>query len=350
MKAIVLEGPGEYGLQEIDKPKCDPKGLLLKVEYCGLCGSDLRTLKSGHKNIAFPAVIGHEVSGVVAEVGAQYQGKYAVGDKLAVAPNVYCGVCDFCRDGRFEYCEQIRELAQQWDGGFAEYMAIPPEALALGTIEHIPQNLPMKYAGVAEPPSSCINAQEKLGVKMGDEVLIIGAGPIGSVHASLAKIQGAKRVLMADIKETRLQMAKQFGVDVTIDSSKVDLVEEVKCLTNGKCVDVVITANPVPQTQVQALEVAKKAGRIAFFGGLPHGNSKVELDSNLIHYKGLFVIGTTGFAPKHYALSLELMASGKIAGDKLVSHILPLEEFDKGVQMALDGEAMKVVFQIGSGA
>lgn len=346
MKAVVLNAPGDFVVQQVEKPSCPVGGLLLKVLYCGLCGSDLRTLFNGHKNVKLPAVIGHEVSGEVVEVGPEYRGDFKVGDQLGVAPNVYCGKCGFCRMGRYEFCESIRELAQQWAGGFAEYMAIPAEALALGTIQKIPEGLPPEYACVAEPPSSCINAQEKLDVKLGDTVLIIGAGPIGSIHICVARARGAKKVFIADVKASRLEMTKAFGPDATIDSSKVDMIEEVRRLTDGAGPDVVITANPVAATQLQAIEVARKGGRIAFFGGLPHGNSTVPIDSNIIHYKGLSVIGTTGFAPRHHIQSLELMQSGRIPGDKLVTHILPLDEFSKGVELARAGEAMKVVYKI----
>lgn len=346
MKAVVLRTPGEFVVTDIEKPVCPEGGLLIRVLYCGLCGSDLRTLFNGHKNVKLPAVIGHEVSGEVVEVGAEYRGDFKVGDRLAVAPNVYCGKCGFCRMGRYEYCENIRELAQHWAGGFAEYMAIPMEALALGTIQRIPEGLAPQYACVAEPPSSCINAQEKLDVKLGDNVLIIGAGPIGSIHICVARARGAKKVFIADVKASRLKMTEVFGPDATIDSSSVDLIEEARRLTDGAGPDVVITANPVAATQLQAIEVARKGGRIAFFGGLPHGNSVVPIDSNKIHYKGLTVIGTTGFAPRHHIQSLELMQSGRIPGDKLVTHILPLDAFAQGVELARAGEAMKVVYQI----
>jgi len=348
MKAVVLAAPGSFSVQTIEKPACPEEGLLLKVSYCGLCGSDMRTLFSGHKNVRLPAVIGHEVSGVVVETGKEYRGDYAAGDMLAVAPNVYCGRCGFCRMGRYEFCESIRELAQQWPGGFAEYMAIPAEALRLGTIQKIPEGLPPEYACVAEPPSSCINAQEKLGVGLGDTVLIIGSGPIGSIHICVAKARGAKRVFIADVNQSRLDMVRAFGPDETINASQVDLVEEVKRLTGGAGADVVITANPVADTQVQALNAARKGGRIAFFGGLPHDKSVVPLDTNLIHYKGLTVIGTTGFAPRHHIQSLDLMQMGRIPGEKLVTHILPLDAFAEGVQLAREGKAMKVVFKIGA--
>ena len=335
MKAIVLSSPGEFSLQETAKPVCPKSGLLLKVSYCGLCGSDLRTLFSGHKNVRLPAVIGHEVSGIVEETGEEYHGEFVKGDRLAVAPNVYCGKCVFCKMGKHEYCENIRELAQQWPGGFAEYMAIPQEALSNGAIQRIPDGLAMEYACIAEPPSSCINAQEKLNVQLGDTVLIIGAGPIGCIHICVAKARGARRVYIADISAERLEMTKQF------------LPEEIRRLTQGAGPDVVITANPVAATQVQALAAARKGGRIAFFGGLPHGNSTVNLDTNLIHYKALTVIGTTGFAPRHNICSLQLIEEGKIPGEKLVTHILELDRFCEGVELARSGKAMKVVFKIG---
>ncbi len=346
MKAVVLTAPGSFGVQHIQRPACPEDGLVIRVAYCGLCGSDLRTLFSGHKNVALPAVIGHEVSGTVVEVAKNYRGEYGLGDPLAVAPNVYCGRCGFCRMGRYEFCEDFRELAQQWPGGFAEYMALPAEALRLGTIQRVPPGLPMEHACVGEPPSSCINAQEKLGVGLGDVVLIIGSGPIGSIHICVAKARGAKRVLIADINQSRLDMVRAFEPDETINASQVDLVEEVRRLTGGVGADVVITANPVADTQVQALSAARKGGRIAFFGGLPHGKSVVPLDTNLIHYRGLTVVGTTGFAPRHHIQSLELMASGRIPGGKLVTHVLPLDEFPQGVALAREGRAMKVVFQI----
>ncbi len=346
MKAIVLESPGDYHLREIERLSCPDEGLLVKVAYCGLCGSDLRTLRSGHRHVKLPAVIGHEVSGHVVETGKLYRGPYAVGDVLAIAPNVYCGECEFCRMGRLEFCENIRELAQHWAGGFAEYMAIPPEALRLGTIQRVPEGMPLQYAAIGEPPSSCINAQEKLDVRMGDTVLIIGTGPIGSIHICVAKARGAKKIIVADVLQSRLDICRAFGPDHLVNASEVDLVEEVRRLTGGKGADVVITANPIAATQIQAIQVAKKGGRIAFFGGLPHGGSDVTIDTNLIHYKALTVIGTTGFAPRHHILSLDLIAAGKIPGEKLVTHVLPIEEFHQGVQLAVEGKAMKVVFAL----
>lgn len=345
MKAILLRGINNYIYTDVDKPACPADGLLICVKACGLCGSDMRTLASGHRNVTYPWIIGHEVAGIVKEIGVKYKGPLAVDDVLTIAPNVYCGECEYCHAGRRDLCMNLRELAQQWPGGFAEYMAIPADVLERGCIVKISPDDDLAAAAIAEPPSSCINAQEKLGIGIMDTVLIIGSGPIGCIHVAVATARGAKKIIVADISADRLEHCKKFGHKVlTIDSSKEDTVQRARELTDGNGPDVVITANPVGVTQVQAVEVAKKGGRIAFFGGLPSGKSMPLIDTNLIHYKGLTVIGTTNFAPQHHLASLEMLRDGRIPADKLISHRLPLSRFDEGVQLARSGKALKVVF------
>lgn len=344
MKALVMHNAQDYKIEQVDMPVCPKKGLMLKVLACGLCGSDLRTLRSGHRNISFPWIIGHEICGKVEEIGQDYNGKYNKGDLLAVAPMVYCGQCEFCISGEYELCDNTREIAQQWKGGFAEYIAIPGEALSLGTIQPVPEGLDTRIASTVEPISSCINAQEKAQIGLGDTVVIIGSGPIGCIQISLARARGAEKIYIADVFDERLKMAQPFCPDALINASEVDVVEEVKKLTNGRGADVVITANPVGETQVQAVEMAKKGGRIILFGGLPHDKSKPGIDTNIIHYRGLHLIGTTTFAPRHQITALALLASGRIPGNKLVTHCLPLEQFHKGVELAAQGKALKVVF------
>lgn len=345
MKAVVLRGPNDdYAYTEVEKPICDEKGLLIKVEACGLCGSDLRTLAAGHKNVQYPWITGHEVCGIVEEVGSSYSGSYKVGDVLTVAPNVYCGECEYCLSNSHELCMNLRELAQQWLGGFAEYMAIPPESLENGCIIKIDTDDDYAAAAIAEPPSSCINAQEKLCVGENDDVLIIGAGPIGCIHVSVAKARGARTIIVADISQERLDMCRAFGEIHIINSSETDIVQEARRLTDGKGPSVVITANPVGQTQVQAIEVVKKGGRVGFFGGLPRDKSTPLIDTNLIHYKGITVIGTTNFGLAHHRMSWKMIKEGSIPADKLITHRLPLSSFDEGVKLARSGKALKVVF------
>lgn len=344
MKAVVVRAPGQFGVEDVPMPVTPAGGLLLKVIACGLCGSDLRTLRSGHRRVTFPWIIGHEICGTVVETGEHYRGPWRKGDVLAVAPLAYCGACDFCLDARYELCDNYREIAQAWPGGFAEYIAIPEECVRLGTIRTIPDGLDPAFAAITEPISSCVHAQEKGQVGLGDTVVIIGAGPIGCIHTSLARARGASRVYLIDILAERLRLCEPFGPDATIDASKQDPVSEVRRLTSGKGADVVVTATPAPVAPVQAVEMARKGGRILLFGGLPVDQSKPGVDMNIVHYNGLYLIGTTTLAPRHQRLALDLVASGRIPAERLVTHRLPLSQFGDGVSLAMEGKALKVVF------
>ena len=346
MKAIVIRAPMQFDMEDVPVPECPEGGLILEVIACGLCGSDLRTLRSGSSKVTYPWIIGHEIAGTVVEVGDGYQGQWQKGDELAVGPVNYCGVCDFCVSGKYEICENHREIAQAWPGGFAEYIAIPEECVSRGAIRPVPEALDPVIAAISEPISSCVNAQENGRVGLGDTVVIIGAGPIGCIHTSLARARGADRIIIADVVGERLKMCETFAPDVIVNASETPLVEEVRRLTDGKGADVIITANPVSVTQVQAVEMAKKGGRILLFGGLPGDDCKPGIDTNIVHYNALHLIGTTTFAPRHQIAALELLASGRIPGDNLVTHRFPFSQFKKGVEMAMAGKVLKAVFLI----
>jgi L-iditol 2-dehydrogenase len=344
MQAVVVRAPMQFDVEDVPLPRVPAGGFLLKVIACGLCGSDLRTLRSGHRKVTLPWIIGHEICGEVVEVGSEYRGPWQAGERLAVGPNAYCGVCDFCLDGQYELCENYAEIAQKWPGGFAEYIAIPEECVRLGTIHRPPEGLDPALAGISEPVSSCVNAQDRGQVGLGDTVVIIGTGPVGCIHVSLARARGADKIYVVDIVDDRLEMAAAFGPDATINSAKTDLVAEVWKLTRGKGATVVITATPAPIASVQAVEMARKGGRILIFGGLPKDNSKPGVDMNIVHYNALHIIGTSAFAPRHQRVALDFMASGRIPGDKLVTHRFPLAQFKEGAMLALEGRALKVVF------
>lgn len=344
MKAVIVRAPMDFSVEEVPVPPCPAGGLLLKVRACGLCGSDLRTLRGGHRKVTFPWTIGHEISGQVVEAGEGYDGPWQIGDMLAVGPLVFCGRCDFCLTDRHELCEGYREIAQAWPGGFAEYLAIPAEAVERGTIQRVPERLDPVFAAVAEPIASCIHAQEQGQVGPGQTVVVIGVGPIGSIHITLARSRGASRVIAADVDETRLEQCADYEPDARVNAARLDLVRAVRRLTNEKGADVVITANPAPAAQIQAVEMAAKGGRILFFGGLPADQSRPGIDTNLIHYNALHVIGTTIFAPSHYTSALEFLASGRISGQKFVTHRFALRDFRGGAELALQGKVRKAIF------
>ena len=345
MKAVVVRAPMAFAVEEVAAPEVPAGGLLLDVKACGLCGSDLRTLRSGHRKVSFPWTIGHEICGVVAETGPGYAGPWQRGELLSLGPVVYCGRCDFCQEGRYELCEGYREIAQAWPGGFAEQMVVPAEAVRLGVIERVPEGVDPASAAIAEPISSCLNAQEQGQVGLGDTVVIIGSGPIGCIHIALARLHGAEKVFIADVNAERLKLAEPFAPDALIDVAQTDLVTEVRRLTNGRGADVVITATPAPVAPVQAVEMARKGGRILLFGGLPKEQSKPGIDLNIVHYNALHLIGTTIFAPRHYRLAVNLVASKRIPVDKLITHRFSLSEFQQGATMALEGTVLKAVFE-----
>lgn len=344
MKAVVVRAPMQFAVEEVPIPEVPAGGLLLKVMACGLCGSDLRTLRAGHRRVTFPWTIGHEICGQVVELGGQYQGRWKIGDRLAIGPLAYCGTCDFCIEGRLVLCENYREIAQAWPGGFAQYIAVPEACIRLGTIQYKPEGLDPAFAAISEPISSCVHAQETGQVGLGDTVVIIGAGPIGCTHISLARARGANRIFIIDIVDDRLEMAQAFEPDAILNASQVDPVKEVHRLTAGKGADVIITATPAPIAQIQAVEMARRGGRILLFGGLPKDNSRPGVDMNMVHYHALHLIGTTIFAPQHQRIALDLLTSGRIPGDKLVTHRFPLSDFARGASMALEGKVLKAVF------
>jgi len=343
MKAIMVRAPMDFGLEKVPRPECPPNGLLLRVCACGLCGSDLRTLRSGHRKVTLPWILGHEISGEVAEVGHRYQGLWRCGDRLSVAPLVYCGRCDFCQSGRHELCEGYREIAQAWPGGFAEYVAIPDEAVQRGTIQPVPEGLPLDLAAIAEPVSSCIHAQETGAVGLGDTVVVMGTGPVGCIHVALARARGADQVIAVDVNAHRLEQAKKFRPVAVVNASQVTLQDEIRTLTHGRGPNVVITANPSPDAQVQAVEMARKGGRILLFGGLPKTDSRPAIDMNRVHYHALHLIGTTIFAPRHHRQALQLLADGRIDGAALITQRGNLIDFVSIANAALEGKVCKAV-------
>jgi L-iditol 2-dehydrogenase len=344
MNAVVVRGAMDYSVDKVPIPDTPQKGLLLKVKACGLCGSDLRTLRSGHRKVNFPWTIGHEICATVVEQDKEYSGPWKTGDLLAIGPLAYCGECEFCQEGRFDLCENQKEIGQAWQGGLAQYMPLSQECIRLGNIQKIPEDSDPILAAVAEPVSSCVNAQEKADIKLGETVVVIGTGPIGCIHISLAKARGASKVFVVDISQDRLELARAFNPDGLINGSETDSVQAVLKETDGRGAHVVIVATPAPQAAVQAIEMARKGGRIIQFGGMPKDQSKPGVDMNLVHYRGLTIIGTTTFAPRHNRIALDLLLRGVIDKNKLVSHTFPLEDFEKGAALALEGKVLKGVF------
>ena len=219
-----------------------------------------------------PFIYGHEIVGVVDEIGPD-ETKYKVGDRLFLFPGTYCMECDECISGHSENCgnEHVAKLAGT--GGFAQFVAVSGEKIKYGGIYEIPEGVSYDAASLGEPLTSVFACEENIGVGYNDTVVIIGAGPIGCFMTQLAKIRGAQKVIMIDINDTRLAMVKKFGADEVINSAKVDPIEAVRKLTDGKGADKVISANPSNSAQAQSIFMARKGGIVVFFGRCSKGIS-----------------------------------------------------------------------------
>ena len=346
MKVVRFHAPGDVRIEEAPIPQISADEVLLRVRNCSTCGTDVKIFHNGHQNLTPPRVMGHELAGEVAEVGANVTG-WQVGDRAQVIAAIPCGECYECGKGWMAVCENQTSIGYQYDGGFAEDMVVPHAVLKVDGLNRIPDGVGFDEASVAEPFACAINAQELLGIEPGDTVVVFGAGPIGCIHTRIARgVHQAGRVILVDVNAGRLAMsAEAVHPDVTIDASTTDVVAEVMRLTGGRGADVVITATAANVTQEQAIAMAARNGRISFFGGLPKTNPTITCDSNLVHYRQLHIHGANGSAPEHNRKALEYIASGLVPVKDLITVRLPLERALEAFDIVAAGEAIKVTIE-----
>lgn len=326
MRAAALYGKRDLRVAEADLPSINAGEILVQVKGAFVCGTDVRMFHNGYDGVseAAPLILGHEGSGVVARIGRHVE-YFKEGMRVAVAPNIGCGICDFCVSGNTHLCSQYKALGIHMPGFFAEYIKIPAGFVRQGNVVEIPDTLSF------EPLACVFNAFEKSKLRPGETVLIIGAGPIGLMHAKMAQTAGAEKIILNDLSRERLDLCRQLdSTFITVESDT--LKEDIDSLTEGRGVDVCITACPAPQAQQVALELAAINGRVIFFGGLPPDKAHVSLNTNLIHYKQLEVTGTTRQSLSQYRRTLRLVACGRISIKDLISSRTALEE----IQSALD--------------
>ena len=342
MKAAYFYGKEDIRVEEVPVPEVNDNEMLLKIKLACICGTDQRIFRFGHFKIpeGTKRVLGHELVGELVKVGSNVKG-YREGQRVAVAPNVGCGICDMCLQGYNHMCPDYEAFGISYDGGFEEYMKIPAEAITRGNVIEIPDGMSYKSAVISEPFSCCFNSFQLLNTKPTDYVLVVGAGPIGAMHAILHQRAGAAKVIIADLSAPRLEQMKEFGDFVLIDSSKEDLATALKRETGGHGADVIITACSVPAVQAQALELAAPMGRISFFGGLPSGRDNVELHTNLIHYKELKVVATTGSSIKQYKDAMNIIASSKVNIAGLITNKYKVEDIGDAFANAMAGKGLK---------
>ena len=345
MKAVVFESLENMVIREdFPDPELPRDGFILKVESVAICGSDVRIFHRGHINVKPPQIIGHEVAGIVYRVGEETT-EFKEGERVVLGADVPCGKCYYCLRGHQNNCTRAIAFGYQLQGGFAQFMAVPRDAIDAKIVQRLPDNLSFDEACLTEPLACVVNGQNLSGIYAGDTVAIIGAGPIGLMHAMLARAKGATKIIISEISEKRLEMAKDFDIDVLIDAREKDPVEVVLRETDRLGADVVIVAAPSGSAQAQAIHMARNLGTVNFFGGLPPNTKEIPIDTNRVHYKEIFVHGSHGSSPKDNAIALKLIITGQVKVGKLITHILPLEEVNKGLKLVESGEALKVILK-----
>jgi len=343
MLAAQMTGVRTIRLRDIPVPDIGDDELLVKVKSVGICGTDLRIVGNGYPGIdeAHPRVLGHEISGVVAQVGSRVSG-YREGQRVAVAPNMGCGICRHCGRGDQHLCANYSALGVQLDGGFAEYVRVPAAAVRYGNVFVLPDHVGFDDAAINEPLSCVYNGLKQCPVAIGDDVLIIGAGPIGIMYAMMAKLAGAARVFVANRSKGRLELARNID-DSFIAVEAEHLRETILDLTDGQGVDVAVTANPSPEAQQMAVELTAMNGKINFFGGLPKDKQIVPINTNTVHYKQILLTGSTKANNEHFRSTLKFISSGILDVSKLVTARYPLSRFEEALENASNGSGMKTV-------
>jgi L-iditol 2-dehydrogenase len=345
VKAATFYAPGDIRLEEVDEPTAGPHELKLRVRNCSTCGTDVKIVRSGHPNMSAPQIMGHEIAGEIVDVGSEVD-DWSVGDRVQVIAAIPDGTCADCRAGRPTLCQHQLSMGYQFPGGFAEYLIVPEEVLRVDGVTRIPDDVSFAEASLAEPLACVLNGQELARVGDGDTVVVIGSGPIGCLHVRLARARGADRVILIDLNAERLaQAAALVSPELTIVSGQTDAVAAVLDATGGRGADVVITAAASGSAQEDGLRMLARGGRLSLFGGLAKDAPFITVDSNLVHYRELTIVGVNGSSPEHNKQALRLIATGAVPVVDLITHRLPLDSVLDAIDIVARGDAIKVTIE-----
>ena len=340
--AVYLGGPKNIKVKEVENPVIGQGEALIKVGACNICGVDLRTYYYGDMKIEPPRVLGHELSGTVAELKSEEAG-VNVGDRVILYIVLSCGTCNYCKRGRANLCDHRTTISYQHDGAFAEYMAVPKQAVKNRQLFRIPNHVSFEQAALAEPLGCVINAHGRLKIGIKDIVAVIGAGPIGILHCLVSKIEGARHVCLMDVSSERIKLSEQFGFDSYVRvTEKREHIKKAREMNKGLGPDVVIVACASAQAQEDAIEMAAKAARIEFFGGLEKSNPYARLNTNLIHYRELKVSGSFSQNIDDFKTALKLISGKTFPADKIITHQFKLDHIIKAFELIRSGNAIKV--------
>lgn len=336
MWATVFMAPGQLSFRQMPVPEPGPGDILVKIRTALTCGTDVKTYQRGHPKYHPPTLFGHEFAGDIVAVGREVKG-FEKGMRVVAGNTAPCNACYYCKRGQSNLCDDLLVNL----GAFAEYIRIPERLVRQNTFV-LPDHLSYRQAAIIEPLACVMHGQDVLGVQPGESLAIIGAGgPIGLMHTQLALRQGASPVIAIDINGNRLAVAQELGATRIVNSTLEDPVEAVHELTGGRGADVVIECAGVRSAWLTALAVARKGGRVEWFGGLP-GGTQVEIDSTRVHYDELTIFGVYHLTPHSLERAFHLVCNGVIDTQPLITHEVSLKNLEHGLKMMMDGQSIKV--------
>ena len=307
MLAAIFKEPFNLSMEDYSLSRLDKKELLIKVEVCGLCGTDFH-IYSGESYSKPPVIPGHEFVGIVSDKGSDVF-NFEIGDRVAVDPNIYCGECKYCREGKINYCENLKALGVSINGGFAEYSIVPVSQVYL-----LPRDFSFNVAAFIEPLSCSIRGMDQVSIKHGENLVILGSGTIGLLMVQLAKISGAGKIIVIEPIAEKREMAYQLGADYVFDSDSSDLLTRINDLTSGGA-DVVIECVGKSEAAELAIRIVRRGGRVILFG-LAGKNDSININLQEFFLKELTVKSSL-LNPFTFSRALNLLINKKIQVEKL---------------------------------
>jgi L-iditol 2-dehydrogenase len=342
MKAAVFHSQDDIGLEEVPRPSIGKGELLVRVAGVGLCGSDID--KVLQKSVPPGTVLGHEIVGVVAEIGPGVE-DFEPGQRVAVAHRVSCQSCHYCERGSDSKCALF--LSTNVDpGGFAEYVRVPAPNVQLGTFL-IPDQVSFEQAVFVEPLGCCARAIDRSHLRPGDTIVIVGMGSIGLLLAQLAKLLQVK-VVASEVMSSRLQLARSFGIDVAADPTARPVEEVVRELTNGRGADMVLSTVASQSVLDRAISTVRDGGLVHFFAGR-RGGLELRVDLNELYEREVGLMTTYSSSPRFLCDAFHLIVEGQIRTAELISHRLPMADLLLGVRMMTENRALKVYIEVQPG-
>lgn len=319
MSALRLHAPGDLRLDEVPIPTPAQGQVLIKVHRCGICGTDLHIAKGNFPAPNLPLTLGHEFSGTVVQLGAGVD-DVTVGSPVVADINISCGHCYFCTRGQKLFCPNIAQLGVHQAGGLAEYVIAPATNLHL-----LPDSLSLDTAAYVEPLACAIHGQDRVGIRSGDTVLVVGGGPMGLAHIALSRMNGASTVIVSEPDQARRDLAQRMGADVVVDPVGQQLADVLDDLSHGIGPDVVIEAVGSIRTYESAVSVVRRGGKILAYGAAPQ-DAEMSLRPFEIYTKELTIVGSYAGTYDTWPRAIALLAGGRFNPSLIVDSIRPLSE------------------------